>query len=141
MNRPLTCFFLLLVHAASHALAHEAHGKKTAPASAKALKSPLTGDQAKPELGRPLYEKTCLSCHAADGKGQTAEAMKMKPKPTNIADHRMDSMADGEIYWVITNGMGKSMPGFKTQLNDSDRWRIVAYVRHLRKASSHSEHH
>lgn len=123
------------------AVAHEGHGKKTAPASAKALKSPLTPEQAKPNLGRPLYEKTCVSCHAADGKAQSAEALKMKPKPTNIADHRMDSMTDGEIFWVITNGIAKSMPGFKTQLNDADRWRIVAYVRHLRKAQPHSEHH
>lgn len=123
------------------ASAHEGHGKKTAPASAKALKSPLTVEQAKPEFGRPLYEKACLSCHGPDGQSKSAEAMKVKPKPTNIADHRMDSMKDGEIYWVITNGIEKSMPAFKTQLNDVDRWRIVAYVRHLRKAQLHSEHH
>ena len=132
---------LVFLTAAALAFAHEGHGKKTAPASAKALTSPLTPEQAKPELGRPLYEKTCLSCHAADGKAQTAEALKMKPKPTNIADHRMDSMTDGEIFWVVTNGIEKSMPGFKTQLNDADRWRIVAYVRHLRKAQARSEHH
>ncbi len=132
---------LVLLTAVALAFAHEGHGKKTAPASAKALKSPLTVEQAKPELGRPLYEKTCSSCHGPDGQSKSAEAMKMKPKPTNIADHRMDSMTDGEIFWVITKGIGKSMPGFKTQLNDADRWRIVAYVRHLRKAQTHSEHH
>lgn len=125
-------WFLLL--AFTWASAHEGHGKKTAPASAKALKNPLTADQSKPELGRPLYEKTCLSCHGPDGRAKSAEASQMKPKPTNIADHRMDSMSDGEIYWVITNGIGKSMPGFKIQLNDADRWRLVAYVRSLRKA-------
>lgn len=131
---------LVLLMAAALASAHDGHGKKTAPASAKALKSPLTAEQAKPEFGRSLYEKACLSCHGPDGQARSAEALKAKPKPTNIADHRMDSMADGEIYWVITNGIGKSMPGFKTQLNDTDRWRIVAYVRHFRKAPSHSEH-
>ena len=133
-------WFLLLAFAI--ASAHEGHGKKTAPASAKSLKSPLSADQAKPELGRPLYEKTCLSCHGPDGQAKGAEALKMKPKPTSLADHRMDSMTDGEIYWVITNGIDKSMPGFKTQLNDADRWRIVAYVRSLRKAQqAHTEHH
>lgn len=131
----MRCVLVLLLSFAL-ASAHEGHGKKTAPASAKALKSPLTAEQAKPELGRPLYEKTCLSCHGADGQAKSAEALKVKPKPTNIADHRMDSMTDGEIYWVITNGIEKSMPGFKSQLNDADRWRIVAYVRHLRKAQA-----
>lgn len=57
----------------------------------------------------------------------------MKPRPTNLADHRMDSMRDGEIFWVITKGIGKTMPGFESQLSDIERWRIVAYVRQLRK--------
>lgn len=132
---------LLLIAALAVAQAHEGHGKKTAPASAKNLKSPLTSEQEKPELGRPLYEKTCLPCHGADGQAKSTEALTIKPGPTNIADHRMDSMTDGEIYWVVTNGIGKTMPGFKTHLNDADRWRIVAYVRHLRKAQSRPGHH
>jgi hypothetical protein len=116
---------LIFLAATALAFAHEGHGKKTAPASAKALKNPLSS----------------LSCQAADGKAQTAEALKMRPEPTNLVDHRMDSMTDGEIFRVVTNGIGKSMPGFKTQLNDADRWRIVAYVPHLRKAQARSEHH
>ncbi len=120
--------------------AHDGHGKKTAPASAKALKSPLTPAQAKPESGQPLYEKTCATCHGSDGQAKTAQASKMKPPPTNIADHRMDSMADGEIYWVITNGIGKTMPAYKAQLTDVERWQVVRYVRHLRNAQKHKEH-
>lgn len=49
------------------------------------------------------------------------------------ADHRMDTMKDGEIYWVVTNGVAKAMPGFEAQLSDTERWQIVAHLRRLRK--------
>lgn len=114
--------------------AHDAHGKKSAaPAAAKALQSPLTPEQAKSGAGRDLYSKACAGCHGSDGKSSSPEASTMKPRPTDLADHRMDSMKDGEIFWVITKGIGKVMPGFQAQLSDIERWRIVAYVRQLRK--------
>ncbi len=123
------------------ASAHEGHGKKNAPESARRLKSPLSAAQAKPELGKPVYERTCAACHDADGQAKSPAASAMKPRPINIVDHRMDSMADGEVYWVVTNGIGTSMPGFKTQLSDIERWQVVLYVRHLRKSQSLTEHH
>jgi mono/diheme cytochrome c family protein len=120
--------------------AHDGHGKSHAPASAKTLKSPLSAAQAKPELGKPFYEKSCAGCHGADGAAKAAAAAKTKPTPTNLVDHRMDSMKDGEIYWVITNGIGKSMPAMKTQLSELERWQVVTYVRYLRGAQKAHEH-
>ena len=116
---------LLLI---ASAYAHDAHGKSHAPASAKALKSPLTAAQAKPELGKAKFEETCAGCHGENGKGGV---VKTKPAPTDLTDHKMHSMKDGEIYWVITNGIGKSMPGFKKQMSDIERWQIVLYVKQL----------
>jgi mono/diheme cytochrome c family protein len=56
----------------------------------------------------------------------------------------MDSMKDGEIYWVATNGIGKTMPAAKDKLSDTERWQVVNYVRSLRaaqKAKAPGEHH
>ena len=119
----------LALSLAVSAYAHDAHGKAHAPAAAKALKSPLTTAQAKPELGKAKFEEVCAACHCENGKG----AVKTKPVPTDLTDHKMHSMKDGEIYWVITNGIGKSMPGFKAQMSDTERWQIVPYVRQLAK--------
>jgi len=127
----------ILVLATLTLAAHEGHGKKTAPASAQKLKSPLTAGQAKPELGKTAYEQSCAGCHGSDGKGKSAAAAAMKIKPTNLTDHRMDSMKDGEIYWVVTNGVAKTMPGFKDKLSETERWRIVNYVRSLRRQQAH----
>lgn len=126
---------LLLLAVTLSATAHDGHGKKsTAPASAKALKNPLAPAQLSLERGKALYSRSCAGCHDADGRSQSAEARKRTPPPTNIADHRMDSMKDGEIFWVISKGVAKTMPGFESQMSETDRWQVVAYVRHLRKA-------
>ncbi|MBI2685330.1 MAG: cytochrome c [Acidobacteria bacterium] len=116
--------FLLPILLAFGVYAHDAHGKKTSPPSAKLLKSPLTTAQARPELGKAKYEQTCAACHGTDGKAKSA---------TDLTDHKMHSMKDGEIYWVITNGVGKTMPAFKAQLTETERWQIVLYVRQLAK--------
>ncbi len=43
-------------------------------------------------------------------------------------------MRDGEIYWVIGNGAGRSMPAFDAELDEGQRWEMVQYVRRLRFA-------
>jgi mono/diheme cytochrome c family protein len=121
-------------------VAHEGHGKKNAPESAQKLKSPLTPAQSKPELGKPAYERVCAGCHGVDGLSKTPAAANMTPKPTNLTDHLMDSMKDGEIYWVVTNGIGKSMPAFKDMLTETERWQVVNYTRSLRKSKPGNEH-
>jgi cytochrome c peroxidase len=46
----------------------------------------------------------------------------------------MESMKDGEIFWVIANGIEKRMPGFAKSLSDTQSWGLVHYVRSLRLA-------
>ena len=86
-------------------------------------------DRRQLQRGFQVYSEVCAACHGENGKG----AVKTKPAPTDLTDHKMHSMKDGEIYWVITNGIGKSMPGFKAQMSDTERWQIVLYVRQLAK--------
>jgi hypothetical protein len=42
------------------------------------------------------------------------------------------SATDGHIYNVITNGQGL-MPAYRWPIPPSDRWAIVAHVRHLQQ--------
>lgn len=134
--------FAVLVVFAMLCQAHEGHGKKTAPASAKTLKSPLAAADAKPELGQANYEKACAGCHGIAGKpDRVAATPKTKaPPPTDLTDHRMDSMKDGEIYWVVTHGIGKTMPAFAKQLSETERWQVVLYVRQLRQHAKGGHH-
>ena len=76
---------------------------------------------------------------AAPAKKAAAPAKKATgtPKPALkkaapvLNDHHTASLKDGEIYWVITNGVSPAMPVFKTQLTDVQRWQIVLFVRSL----------
>lgn len=116
--------------------AHDKHGKKHAPPAAAQLKNPAAGTKA--ELGKASYERACGACHGNDGKA--AAAAKTTPKPPKLADAHMNTLKDGEIYWVITNGIGKTMPGFQAQLSDTERWQIVNYVRALAKGGAAHAH-
>ena len=46
-------------------------------------------------------------------------------------------MDDGEIFNVITHGR-RSMPAYRFQIAEKDRWAIVAYVRALQRTSRHA---
>lgn len=120
------------LRATNYVSGHEGHKHSHAPASAKKLKNPLTANTEAIDAGRQLFNKHCASCHGADGKSKTDIATAMKKKPTDLTAKEMRGITDGEIYWVVTNGITKSgMPAFKTKANIQDRWKMTLYVKHL----------
>lgn len=121
--------------------AHEGHKHSHAPASAKKLKSPLKVDGEAIAAGRALFNRNCASCHGEDGKSRTDIAAAMKKKPTDLTAKEMSGITDGEIYWVITNGIKNSgMPAFKARVKDQERWQMTLYVKHLMGEHAHAEH-
>lgn len=127
--------------AIGHVSAHEGHKHSNAPVSAKKLKNPLTASAETIDAGKRLFDKHCASCHGADGKSKTEIAAAMKKKPTDLTAKEMRGITDGEIYWVVTNGVTKSgMPAFKTKANIQDRWKMTLYVKHLMGEHKHAEH-
>lgn len=105
-----------------------AQGEWKAPAEAKNLKNPVKG------VGnaKQTVDTNCASCHGAGGKGDgPAAAALPPPKPADWTAARVQSQADGELFWKITNGRG-AMPPWK-HLSDNDRWQIVNYIRTLKK--------
>ena len=121
----------------SNAYAHDPHEHSHAPASAKKLKNPLTATEANIDSGRTLYNKNCASCHGEDGKANTDIASGMKVKPADLT--ALHGRTDGEIYWVITNGIKKSgMPGFSTKAKANERWQMTLYVKHLMGEHPHA---
>ncbi len=132
---------LLGSRAIDHVLAHEGHKHSNAPVSAKKLKNPLTASADTIDAGKQLFNKHCASCHGADGKSKTDIAAAMKKKPTDLTAKEMRGITDGEIYWVVANGITKSgMPAFKTKASIQDRWKMTLYVKHLMGEHAHAEH-
>ncbi len=93
--------------------------------------SPLDLTDADLTAGGRTFAAKCARCHGADGKGGPAPAADC-PAPPDLTRSDLRTHADGELFWVITNGITKSdMPAFASALTETERWQLVAYVRTL----------
>src|SRR5215831_9714828 len=81
--------------------------------------------------GQQRFTINCSPCHGqlADGNGITKKINAMAIV-ANLHDARMVKMADGELFYVITNGRN-TMGAYGPNVTVEDRWAIVAYLRAL----------
>jgi cytochrome c peroxidase len=130
---------LILLAAAARLAAHDAHGRSNAPPEARRLKNPLPHSESRAANARSNYERLCASCHGLDGRARTPLAGKLPHRPTDLTNYLMESMRDGEIFWVIKNGIDQKMPAFGKQLGEEGAWELVLHVRNLRAAQRAAE--
>lgn len=83
--------------------------------------------------GRERFDIYCSPCHSRVGDGKGIMVTRGYVPPPNFHDDRIRSMPDGYIYEVITNGV-RNMPSYSHQINPSDRWAIVVYLRALQRS-------
>jgi len=108
------CFLpVLILRAADNPF----HG---APASAKAMKNPLTGQQTAIDAGKTVYARNCLACH-----GKTLKGTGNVP---SLIDGKLKGVTEGEIFWFITKGdKDNGMPAWGF-MPEEKRWQVVSYV-------------
>jgi mono/diheme cytochrome c family protein len=83
---------------------------------------------------RAHFADHCSTCHANDGSGQTAIGKNVYPKAPDLRLPDSQAMSDGEIFFVIHNGIRfTGMPAFGTESpeEDLDSWKLVHFIRHL----------
>ncbi len=93
---------------------------------------PLSHDVIKESLAH--FADHCALCHANDGSGQTPIGKNVNPKAPDLRLPDIQSMSDGEIFWVIHNGIRfTAMPawGEDDPAEDKDSWKLVHFIRHL----------
>ncbi|MGH7180527.1 MAG: c-type cytochrome [Nitrospiraceae bacterium] len=91
-----------------------------------------TPDMMKESLAH--FANHCATCHANDGSGQTPIGKNVYPKAPDLRLAATQSMSDGEIFWVIHNGIRfTAMPawGGNDLDKDVDIWKLVHFIRHL----------
>jgi mono/diheme cytochrome c family protein len=84
--------------------------------------------------GRAHFADHCAVCHANDGSGQTPIGKNVYPKAPDLRLSETQSMSDGELFWVIHNGIRfTAMPawGSGDPEKDFDSWQLVHFIRHL----------
>ena len=93
---------------------------------------PVTKDDALLERGRQRYTIYCQPCHDARGDGKGILFQRGNVPTASFHDEKILKYPDGQIFDVITNGMGL-MPSYRWPIPPADRWAIIDYVRELER--------
>jgi mono/diheme cytochrome c family protein len=84
--------------------------------------------------GLAHFADHCAICHANNGSGQTPIGKNVYPKAPDLRESPTQTMSDGELFWVIHNGIRfTAMPGWGEgdPEQDLDSWKLVHFIRHL----------
>ncbi|HKN88229.1 MAG TPA: c-type cytochrome [Nitrospiraceae bacterium] len=88
---------------------------------------------------RGHFADHCAACHANDGSGQTPIGQNFYPKPPDMRLKETQSLSDGELAFMIHNGIrftGMPAWGTGTLADDIDSWALVHFIRHLPNLTS-----
>lgn len=104
-------------------------------------KNPLPFTPDNLAAGKEAFGHYCIACHGLDGQNTGVPfAEHMSPPPPSLASAEVQSYSDGQLKWVIDNGIAPSgMPASKGILSDDEIWSIVHFLRHLPPAGSVGE--
>jgi mono/diheme cytochrome c family protein len=105
------------------------------PGGARTLQNPVPGGSEVLPRAMAHFADHCASCHGNDGKGNTLIGRGLYPKPPDMTEATTQNLTDGEIYYIIENGIRfTGMPAFGEEAgndNDQETWDLVHFIRHL----------
>ena len=99
-------------------------------ADAAELANPIAGTPERIESGNQLFQINCKHCHGAEGRGDGPVGLYFEPTPQPMQGERVTERADGEIYWILSNGSA-NMPSFGKLLTSEERWELILFIRDL----------
>jgi len=104
------------------------------PRRAVEAKNPVTSSPEVLSEAMAHFADHCAICHGTDGAGRTKIADGLYPKPPDMKLPATQNLSDGEIYYIIRNGVRfTGMPAFgeDSEDEDLDSWKLVTFIRHL----------
>ena len=86
--------------------------------------------------GKAIYEKDCLKCHGADGKGDTKMGKKLGAK--DYSDPKVqEALTDAAAFKAVKEGFkdkeGKTLMKPTEGVSDADIKAVVTYMRTFKK--------
>lgn len=106
------------------------------PSSQRDAINPVPNTPAELKKARAHFADHCATCHANDGSGRTTIGRNVYPKAPDLRDAATQSLSDGEMFFVIHNGIRfTAMPAWGKGNPEADRdsWGLVHFIRHLPK--------
>jgi mono/diheme cytochrome c family protein len=112
--------------------AQHAH-RLSIPSNARNMHNPTEVSDLNLREARQHFADHCASCHANDGSGDTMYGKGLYPKPPDLRKPETQNLSDGELFWIIENGVRfTGMPAFGGgHGSEEDSWKLVLFIRHL----------
>ena len=82
------------------------------------------------QAGKATFEKSCRTCHGADGDGNPAIAKMLNVTMRPFSSTEVQTRSDGEMKKIVLDGNGKMKP---VKLTSSQIADTIAYLRSLAK--------
>jgi mono/diheme cytochrome c family protein len=103
------------------------------PANARNEHNPITPSEEALKDARAHFADHCASCHGNEGGGDTMYGKGLYPKPPDLRLSQTQKLSDGELFWIIENGVRfTGMPAFGgSHGSQKDSWKLVLFIRHL----------
>ena len=104
------------------------------PEAAK-LQNPVAATPESLEAGERLYMRRCRGCHGRDATGGPPKEAGERPTSNLIDDEYDHGSTDGEIFYVIRNGIPPElvMSPFDDRLDETETWHVVNYLKSLQQ--------
>lgn len=103
------------------------------PANARDEHNPIAASGETLAEARAHFADHCATCHGNDGSGNTMYGKGLYPKPPDLRATETQKLSDGELFWIIENGVRfTGMPAFGGgHGSQDDSWKLVLFIRHL----------
>src|SRR5277367_5919234 len=103
------------------------------PGAARALTNPVAASDENLRDARLHFADHCAICHGNDGSCDTMMGSGLYPKPPDLRLAETQKLSDGELFWIIENGVRfTGMPAFSgPHSSKEDSWKLVHFIRHL----------
>jgi mono/diheme cytochrome c family protein len=106
------------------------------PASARATQNPVPPSADTLRDARLHFADHCATCHTNDGSGDSMIGKGLYPKPPDLRLPETQKLSDGELFWIIENGVRfTGMPAFSSPGAQDESWKLVRFIRHLPQLS------
>ena len=122
------CFVVLIAVAAVGITAAQEKGGN--PEAAK-LTNPVAATPESVAAGEAIYMKRCRGCHGREATGGPPKEAG-DHEASNLVDAHWDhGSTDGEIYYVIRNGVPPElvMEPWDDRISETDTWNVVNFLR------------
>ncbi len=80
--------------------------------------------------GRQMYERHCLVCHGAQGRGNGPVGRQFVPQPMELNIDYVQLQPDGQIFYTISHG-SIAMPFYRQAIAAEDRWHLVNFIKEV----------